>query len=178
MGVAEFSLPRLKRLLAKPLVKPPKVDQVNMRDCCSVTSDLTDFVQKHGMDLLVHSDLSSVSFPILSFRTAAKGHHAEHHYNRFASCRHLLDALGSVPTPNARRREAGVSPIHNKMGAQSQPWFIQFPPNLATDFLKWHGSTLCSTNTAAWWRIKGKSTSIGDKPWNLTSSRYIVLAQR
>lgn len=35
------------------------MNQVNLRDCCSVNQDLVDFAKKEELELLTHSDCSS-----------------------------------------------------------------------------------------------------------------------
>ncbi|KAF2774198.1 gamma-cysteine synthetase regulatory subunit [Teratosphaeria nubilosa] len=59
LGIAEFGLERLQGLLEKTRIKP-SVDQINLRDCCSVPKDLMKLAKSRGVELLVHNDCSNV----------------------------------------------------------------------------------------------------------------------
>lgn len=59
LGVAEFGKERLEMFLEKVMVKP-SVDQINLRDCCSVPKDLMAFAKSKGVELLVHNDCSNI----------------------------------------------------------------------------------------------------------------------
>ncbi|KAK5135840.1 hypothetical protein LTR08_004488 [Meristemomyces frigidus] len=59
LGVAEFGTDRLRDFVAATRVKP-SVDQINLRDCCSVPKELLLLAKKEGVELLVHNDCSNV----------------------------------------------------------------------------------------------------------------------
>ncbi|KAK4634070.1 Putative glutamate--cysteine ligase regulatory subunit [Fulvia fulva] len=59
LGIAEFGKERLKSLLDKVRIKP-SVDQINLRDCCSVPRDLMSLAKSRSVELLVHNDCSNV----------------------------------------------------------------------------------------------------------------------
>ncbi|QIW95802.1 hypothetical protein AMS68_001320 [Peltaster fructicola] len=59
LGVAEFGHDRLQSFLAEATIKPG-VDQINLRDCCSVPQDLMKLAKTQQVDLLVHNDCSNV----------------------------------------------------------------------------------------------------------------------
>lgn len=59
LGIAEFGKERLEALLEKARV-PPAVDQINLRDCCSVPKDLMALAKSKKVELLVHNDCSNV----------------------------------------------------------------------------------------------------------------------
>ncbi|EME49972.1 hypothetical protein DOTSEDRAFT_68700 [Dothistroma septosporum NZE10] len=59
LGIAEFGKERLESLLEKVRIKP-SVDQINLRDCCSVPKDLMSLAKSRSVDLLVHNDCSNV----------------------------------------------------------------------------------------------------------------------
>lgn len=59
LGIAEFGRDRLSGLLDASRVKPV-VDQINLRDCCSVPKDLLTLAKSKGVELLVHNDSSNI----------------------------------------------------------------------------------------------------------------------
>ncbi|TKA80748.1 hypothetical protein B0A55_02681 [Friedmanniomyces simplex] len=59
LGVAELGHERLKAFLERTGVKP-SVDQINLRDCCSVPKDLMALAKSKGVELLVHNDCSNI----------------------------------------------------------------------------------------------------------------------
>lgn len=59
LGVAEFGMERLETFLGKVTVKP-HVNQINLRDCCSVPKDLMAFSKARSVELLVHNDCSNI----------------------------------------------------------------------------------------------------------------------
>lgn len=59
LGLAEFGKERLESLLEQVKVKP-SVNQINLRDCCSVPKDLMALAKKSNVELLVHNDCSNV----------------------------------------------------------------------------------------------------------------------
>lgn len=59
LGVAEFGKERLETFLNKVRVKP-SVDQINLRDCCSVPKELMALAKSQSVDLLVHNDCSNI----------------------------------------------------------------------------------------------------------------------
>ncbi|KAK5113596.1 hypothetical protein LTR85_010825 [Meristemomyces frigidus] len=59
LGIAEFGHERLAAFLGGARVKP-SVDQINLRDCCSVPKDLLGLAKRESVELLVHNDCSNV----------------------------------------------------------------------------------------------------------------------
>lgn len=59
LGVAEFNSNRLKHFIPRTRV-PPRVDQVNLSDCCAVPQSLTDFAKAEGIELLTHNDCANI----------------------------------------------------------------------------------------------------------------------
>ncbi|KAG8626325.1 hypothetical protein KVT40_005270 [Elsinoe batatas] len=59
LGLAEFGAERLTPLLEKTRI-PPAVDQINLRDCCSVPKTLLSLAKSKGVELLVHNDCTNV----------------------------------------------------------------------------------------------------------------------
>lgn len=59
LGLAEFGKERLEALLEQVRIKP-SVNQINLRDCCSVPKDLMALAKSSNVDLLVHNDCSNV----------------------------------------------------------------------------------------------------------------------
>lgn len=59
LGIAEFGKDRLESLLEKVRIKP-SVDQINLRDCCSVPKDLMALAKSKSVELLVHNDCSNI----------------------------------------------------------------------------------------------------------------------
>lgn len=59
LGVAEFGKERLETFLDKVKLKP-SVDQINLRDCCSVPRELMALAKSQSVELLVHNDCSNI----------------------------------------------------------------------------------------------------------------------
>lgn len=59
LGLAEFGKERLESLLEQVRIKP-SVNQINLRDCCSVPKDLMASAKSKNVELLVHNDCSNV----------------------------------------------------------------------------------------------------------------------
>ncbi|BFZ61634.1 hypothetical protein YB2330_002707 [Saitoella coloradoensis] len=55
LGVSEFGTKRIQRFMKETTVKP-KVDQLNLRDCCVVPKSLIMYAKEQGIDLLTHGD--------------------------------------------------------------------------------------------------------------------------
>ncbi|KAI1319140.1 hypothetical protein EDD11_004783 [Mortierella claussenii] len=63
LGVAEFSkqqLEILKDAAVKNGVVAPKVNQVNLQDCCVLPKDLIDYAKAEGIELLTHGDATNI----------------------------------------------------------------------------------------------------------------------
>ncbi|KAK4952665.1 hypothetical protein LTR10_009471 [Elasticomyces elasticus] len=61
LGVSEFGHERLQSFLeSDKVVVKPAVDQINLRDCCSVPKDLMKLAKQKGVELLVHNDCSNI----------------------------------------------------------------------------------------------------------------------
>lgn len=59
LGVAEFGAERLAMFL-EGTTRRPVVDQINLRDCCSVPRELMSLAKSKGIELLVHNDCSNI----------------------------------------------------------------------------------------------------------------------
>jgi glutamate--cysteine ligase regulatory subunit len=59
LGIAEFGHDRLMSFLEETKVRP-SVDQINLRDCCSVPRSLLTLAKSKGVELLVHNDCSNI----------------------------------------------------------------------------------------------------------------------
>ena len=59
IGIAEFGRDRLQSFLSSTNIKP-SVDQINLRDCCSVPKPLLKLAKSNGIELLVHNDTSNI----------------------------------------------------------------------------------------------------------------------
>ncbi|KAK3673409.1 hypothetical protein LTR78_006642 [Recurvomyces mirabilis] len=59
LGVAELGHDRLLSFLDRTQIKP-SVDQINLRDCCSVPKDLMALAKSRSVELLVHNDCSNI----------------------------------------------------------------------------------------------------------------------
>jgi len=59
LGIAEFGAERLGQFMGKTRVRP-SVDQINLRDCCSVPKDLLAMAKSKRVELLVHNDCSNI----------------------------------------------------------------------------------------------------------------------
>jgi glutamate--cysteine ligase regulatory subunit len=55
LGISEFGILRLQSLLPN-IRHPPKIVQINLRDCCDVPADLLDFATENGIKLMPHTD--------------------------------------------------------------------------------------------------------------------------
>ncbi|CAJ0839043.1 19721_t:CDS:2 [Entrophospora sp. SA101] len=55
LGVSEFNMNRLKKLIDATKVQP-KIDQINIKNLCSVSRELIEFGKKNDVELLTHSD--------------------------------------------------------------------------------------------------------------------------
>jgi len=59
LGVAEFGHDRLQEFWERARVKP-SVDQINLRDCCSVPKNLMKLAKSRDVELLVHNDSPNI----------------------------------------------------------------------------------------------------------------------
>lgn len=59
LGIAEFGHDRLETFLANTTTRP-SVDQINLRDCCSVPKNLLKLAKSSHVELLVHNDSSNI----------------------------------------------------------------------------------------------------------------------
>nr|POE48989.1 putative glutamate--cysteine ligase regulatory subunit [Quercus suber] len=59
LGVAEFGHDRLRDFMERTKLRP-SVDQINLRDCCSVPKDLMALAKGSNIELLVHNDCSNI----------------------------------------------------------------------------------------------------------------------
>ena len=59
LGLSEFGTERLQPFLENARIKPA-VNQINLRDCCSVPKPLLSLAKSNGIDLLVHNDSSNI----------------------------------------------------------------------------------------------------------------------
>jgi glutamate--cysteine ligase regulatory subunit len=59
LGISEFGVQRLGRLLRQARVRPG-VDQINVRDCCVVPKPLILFARREGIELLTHNDCTNI----------------------------------------------------------------------------------------------------------------------
>ncbi|PNS16585.1 hypothetical protein CAC42_85 [Sphaceloma murrayae] len=59
LGLSEFGAERLDLLLEKTRI-PPAVDQINLRDCCSVPKTLLSLAKSKNVELFVHNDCTNV----------------------------------------------------------------------------------------------------------------------
>ncbi|EHK98299.1 putative glutamate--cysteine ligase regulatory subunit [Glarea lozoyensis 74030] len=59
LGLAEFGSEKLSRFLDKVRI-PPKVDQVNIKDCCNVPPPLLQLAKRQQIELLVHNDCTNI----------------------------------------------------------------------------------------------------------------------
>jgi glutamate--cysteine ligase regulatory subunit len=55
LGIAEFGILRLDSFLPHIEVRP-SIDQINLRDCCDVPTDLLEYTKQAGMKLMPHMD--------------------------------------------------------------------------------------------------------------------------
>lgn len=59
LGLSEFGTERLRPFLDKTRIRP-SVNQINLRDCCSVPRPLLHLAKSNGIELLVHNDCTNV----------------------------------------------------------------------------------------------------------------------
>lgn len=59
LGVAELGHDRLRSFLDRTTTRPA-VDQINLRDCCSVPKDLMALAKQEQLELLVHNDCPNI----------------------------------------------------------------------------------------------------------------------
>lgn len=59
LGLSEFGAERLQPFLEKTRIRPA-VDQINLRDCCSVPKPLMSLAKSNQIELLVHNDCTNV----------------------------------------------------------------------------------------------------------------------
>jgi glutamate--cysteine ligase regulatory subunit len=59
LGLAEFGSEKLARFLEKVQVRP-EVDQINVKNCCSVPPPLIELSKKEKIELLTHSDTNEI----------------------------------------------------------------------------------------------------------------------
>jgi len=59
LGIAEFGMPELKQFNSQARIHP-SVNQINLRDCCSVPKDLTLYAKEQKIELLVHNDCTNI----------------------------------------------------------------------------------------------------------------------
>lgn len=59
LGIAEFGTEKLAGFLRRVAVRPA-VDQINIRDCCSVPPPLIKLAKSEGIELLVHTDCTDI----------------------------------------------------------------------------------------------------------------------
>ncbi|KAI1260890.1 glutamate-cysteine ligase modifier subunit [Xylariaceae sp. FL1019] len=59
LGIAEFGTAKLQRFIDKVNIKPA-VDQINLKDCCSVPMPLVRLAKSEGVELLTHSDSTAI----------------------------------------------------------------------------------------------------------------------
>lgn len=62
LGVAEFGSEKLAAFLAATSVRPA-VDQINLKDCCSVPPPLKQLAKEQGIELNVHADCTDILPP-------------------------------------------------------------------------------------------------------------------
>lgn len=59
LGLSEFGTERLQPFLEHTRIRPA-VNQINLRDCCSVPKPLLSLAKTHDIELLVHNDCSNI----------------------------------------------------------------------------------------------------------------------
>lgn len=59
LGLAEFGSEKLARFLSRAKVRP-QVDQINVRDCCTVPPPLIDIAKREKIELLTHNDCTDI----------------------------------------------------------------------------------------------------------------------
>ncbi|KAI1308570.1 glutamate-cysteine ligase modifier subunit [Xylaria venustula] len=59
LGLAEFGTEKLQRFISKVRVRPA-VNQINLKDCCSVPPPLVQLAANEGIELLTHGDCTDI----------------------------------------------------------------------------------------------------------------------
>ncbi|KXH63799.1 glutamate-cysteine ligase modifier subunit [Colletotrichum nymphaeae SA-01] len=59
LGISEFGTEKLAKFIKKVSVRPA-VDQINIKDCCSVPPTLVKLAKTEGVELLVHTDCTDI----------------------------------------------------------------------------------------------------------------------
>ncbi|GAW19861.1 hypothetical protein ANO14919_093520 [Xylariales sp. No.14919] len=59
LGIAEFGTEKLQRFINRVKVRPA-VNQINIKDCCSVPPPLTKLAKSEGIELLTHGDCTDI----------------------------------------------------------------------------------------------------------------------
>lgn len=59
LGLAEFGSGKLARFLSRVNIRP-QVDQINVKDCCTVPPPLIQFAKKENIELLTHNDCTDI----------------------------------------------------------------------------------------------------------------------
>ncbi|KAI9802649.1 MAG: hypothetical protein M1825_002671 [Sarcosagium campestre] len=59
LGVSEFGSQRLAQFIKQTHIRP-SVDQINLRDCCTVPKPLISLAHREGIELLTHSDCTNI----------------------------------------------------------------------------------------------------------------------
>ncbi|KAI1826079.1 glutamate-cysteine ligase modifier subunit [Xylaria intraflava] len=59
LGISEFGTEKLQRFIKRVKVRPA-VDQINIKDCCSVPPPLTKLAKSEGIELLTHGDCTDI----------------------------------------------------------------------------------------------------------------------
>ena len=59
LGIAEFGSDKLQRFMKRITVRPT-VDQINLRDCCTVPPPLIKLAKEQRIELLVHTDCTDI----------------------------------------------------------------------------------------------------------------------
>lgn len=59
LGLAEYGSEKLSRFMSRVKIRP-KVDQVNVKDCCNVPPPLLKLAKLENIELLVHNDCTNV----------------------------------------------------------------------------------------------------------------------
>lgn len=59
LGIAEFGSAKLARFLKRVSIRP-KVDQINIKNCCNVPPPLVELAKEKNIELLVHTDCTDI----------------------------------------------------------------------------------------------------------------------
>ncbi|KAK1654701.1 glutamate-cysteine ligase modifier subunit [Colletotrichum phormii] len=59
LGISEFGTEKLAKFIKKVSIRPA-VDQINIKDCCSVPPTLVKLAKTEGVELLVHTDCTDI----------------------------------------------------------------------------------------------------------------------